>query len=107
MREGAPWLDKRAIAAHLSCSVRSIESALAEGMPHAVIFGRPKFKIAQAEAWLEQAGHLEIRGDWPTTPPTILPLASTLRVDNKSARPRDHADGPGRREASPHVSTEA
>jgi hypothetical protein len=28
-----PWLDKRALAEHLSCSVRSIQLALAEGLP--------------------------------------------------------------------------
>ena len=50
------WLDKRGLAAHLACSVRSIETALTEGMPHAVIFGRVKFQASEVEAWLEQAG---------------------------------------------------
>jgi hypothetical protein len=58
-----PWLDKRRLAAHLSCSVRSVESALAEGCPHAVIFGRPKFRVSEVEPWLERTGHLERRGD--------------------------------------------
>jgi hypothetical protein len=54
-----PWLDKRGLAVHLACSVRSVETALAEGMPHAVIFGRPKFKVSIVEPWLEQHGYIE------------------------------------------------
>lgn len=52
------WLDKRGLAAHLSCSVRSIQTALTEGMPHAIIFGRVKFRVSQVEPWLEAHGHL-------------------------------------------------
>jgi hypothetical protein len=58
-----PWLDKRALAEHLSCSVRSIQTALAEGMPHAVIFGRVKFRVSEVEPWLEARGHLVRAGD--------------------------------------------
>ena len=58
-----PWLDKRGLAEHLACSVRSVETALAEGMPHAVIFGRVKFQVATVEPWLEQRGYLKHRGD--------------------------------------------
>lgn len=54
-----PWLDKRGLAAFLSCSVRSIETALSEGLPSTRIFGRPKFKATEAEAWLEAHGYLE------------------------------------------------
>jgi hypothetical protein len=53
-----PWLDKRGLAAHLCCSVRSIQTALAEGMPHAVIFGRVKFRVSDVEPWLEACGYL-------------------------------------------------
>jgi hypothetical protein len=53
-----PWLDKRGLAQHLSCSVRSIEHAVAGGLPHAVIFGRVKFQVPTVEAWLEHHGHL-------------------------------------------------
>ena len=53
-----PWLDKRALAAHLACSIRSIQTALADGMPHAVIFGRVKFRVSEVEPWLEANGHL-------------------------------------------------
>lgn len=52
------WLDKRGLAEHLCCSTRSIESAQAEGMPHAIIFGRVKFRVSEVEAWLERTGHL-------------------------------------------------
>lgn len=57
-----PWLDKRACAEHFGCSVRSIETAVAEGMPHAIIFGRPKFQATEVEQWLERTGRLERRG---------------------------------------------
>jgi hypothetical protein len=77
------WLDKRALAEHLSCSVRSIETAVADGMPHAVIFGRVKFKVHEVEAWLEHSGRLQRRGE-PTD--TLL--------DEESARRRCTAAGP-------------
>ena len=54
-----PWLDKRALAEHLSCSIRSIQTALADGMPHTIIFGRVKFRVSEVEPWLEAHGHLE------------------------------------------------
>jgi len=57
-RELEPWLDKRGLAQHLACSVRSIQTALAEGMPHAIIFGRVKFRVSEVEPWLEARGHL-------------------------------------------------
>jgi hypothetical protein len=64
-----PWLTKRELAEHLKCSVRSIETALAEGMPHAVIFGRVKFRASEVEPWLEDHGHLRrIPSYWPTAP---------------------------------------
>jgi hypothetical protein len=61
LRGAEPWLDKRELAQHLSCSVRSIETALAEGLPHAVILGRVKFRVSEVEPWLEAHGHLERR----------------------------------------------
>lgn len=57
------WLDKRGLAEHLACSIRSIETAVADGMPHAVIFGRVKFQVPDVEAWLEHTGRLQRRGD--------------------------------------------
>ena len=53
------WLDKRQLAEHLACSVRSIQTALAEGCPHALIFGRVKFRVSEVEPWLEANGHLQ------------------------------------------------
>jgi hypothetical protein len=84
-----PWIDKRGLAEHLSCSVRSIQTALAEGLPHAVIFGRVKFQVPTVEQWLEEHGHLvRHNGDHGTlgaggdgTPPALTrggsPHAST------------------------------
>ena len=57
-----PWLDKKRLADHFSCSTRSIENALAAGMPHARIFGRPKFQVSTVEPWLEQHGYLDYDG---------------------------------------------
>ena len=50
-----PWLDKRGLAEHLSCSVRSIQTALAEGLPHAVIFGRVKFQVSDGRTMARAA----------------------------------------------------
>ena len=58
-----PWLDKRGLAEHLSCSVRSIQTALSEGMPHVRLFGRVKFRVSEAEPWLETNGYLVRCGD--------------------------------------------
>jgi hypothetical protein len=77
------WLDKRGLAQHLACSVRSIELAVAEGMPHAIIFGRAKFQADEVERWLEQTGRLQRRGD----------PADTI-THNEPARRRANATGP-------------
>jgi hypothetical protein len=61
--ERESWLDKRGLAAHLSCSVRSIELAIVDGLPHAIIFGRAKFRASEVEAWLQATGRLERCGD--------------------------------------------
>jgi hypothetical protein len=57
-----PWLDKRALAAHLGCSIRWLEYRIEEGLPHAMLAGRIKFRASEAEPWLEQHGHLKRRG---------------------------------------------
>jgi hypothetical protein len=86
-----PWLDKRGLAAHLCCSVRSIQTALAEGMPHAVIFGRVKFQVSEVEPWLEARGYLVRHGDR---------IGGTLVLERERAggadtpRPRTRGDAP-------------
>lgn len=57
-----PWLGKQRLAEYFDCSVRSIELAISEGMPHAVAFGRVKAKPSEVEAWLERTGRLLRRG---------------------------------------------
>jgi hypothetical protein len=57
-----PWLTKAAAAEFWGCSERSIELAMERGMPHARIFGRPKFRPSEVEPWLEENGLL-IRSD--------------------------------------------
>jgi hypothetical protein len=54
-----PWLDKKRLILHLSCSERWIEYRMEEGLPHARIAGRVKFRISEVERWLEQHGYLE------------------------------------------------
>jgi hypothetical protein len=57
------WLDKRGLAAHLACSVRWIERRMEQGMPHAHIAGRAKFRASEVEAWLERHGEIERKGE--------------------------------------------
>lgn len=71
------WLDKRALADHYSSSVRSIETALAEGLPHAVIFGRVKFQVSQTDPWLRERGYLR-ESDQPRTVVTTSNGAAPL-----------------------------
>jgi hypothetical protein len=61
--EPEPYLTKAALATHLACGVRSIETAMSEGMPHSMIFGKAKFQIAQVEPWLQRHGYIERRLD--------------------------------------------
>lgn len=87
-----PWLDKRGLADHLSCSVRSIQTALAEDLPHAVIFGRVKFQVSEVEPWLEAQGYLVRHGHDNS--------GGTLVVNTKRAggadtpRPRTRGEAP-------------
>ena len=53
------WLDKHGLAEHLKCSERWIVSRMDDGMPHARIAGRVKFRASEVEAWLESHGYLE------------------------------------------------
>lgn len=54
-----PWLDKRDLARHLRCSVRSIERFAQQGMPYSTIVGRAKFQVSAVLPWLEEHGHAE------------------------------------------------
>jgi hypothetical protein len=54
-----PWLDKKALAAHLSCGERWIEYRVKEGMPSWKIAGKVKFRASEVEAWLTENGHME------------------------------------------------
>jgi hypothetical protein len=58
------WLDKKAAAKHWACSTRSLDYAIREGMPHAVVFGRVKFLVSESQPWLEANGYLERRGGY-------------------------------------------
>jgi hypothetical protein len=54
-----PWLDRKALAQHFDCSVRSIELRMAEGMPCWRVMGRIKFRISEVEPWLVEREHIE------------------------------------------------
>lgn len=56
------WLDKAAIADYLGVSTSFVEKRMAEGLPHAIIGRRTKFRPAEVEPWLEEHGHLIRRG---------------------------------------------
>jgi hypothetical protein len=55
-----PWLDRKALAEHLGCSVRSVELRMAEGMPCWRVMGRVKFRISEVEPWLEERGYIRV-----------------------------------------------
>lgn len=57
-----PWVTKAELAGHLATGVRWIEYRMAEGMPHAMIGGKAKFRASVVEKWLLEHGHLEERG---------------------------------------------
>jgi hypothetical protein len=61
---GEPFLDRKKLADHYSCSVRSIELALSEGMPHKIGFGRVKFQVSKVEPWLREHGYLREGATW-------------------------------------------
>lgn len=60
---GERWLDKAGIAEQFACSIRWIECRMEDGMPHAHIAGRAKFRVSEVEPWLQEHGHIERRGE--------------------------------------------
>lgn len=60
---GDRWLDKTGISEHYSCSIRWIERRMEEGLPHAHIAGRAKFRVSEVEPWLQEHGHIQVRGE--------------------------------------------
>lgn len=57
------WLDKKGIASHFACSPRWIELRMEEGLPHAHIAGRAKFRVSEVGPWLDAHGHIERKGE--------------------------------------------
>lgn len=85
-----PWLTKQQLAEHYACGedgkggdARPIETAMTEGMPHAVIFGRVKFRVSETDRWLEEHGRLRRRGDGKVVP--IRPESDAIGVSNVQA----------------------
>jgi hypothetical protein len=57
-------------------------------MPHALIFGHVKVRVSKADAWLEEHGYLERRGEWAHDGPTsnTAPAAPNSRSVRAGAR---------------------
>jgi phage terminase Nu1 subunit (DNA packaging protein) len=83
------WLDKRKLADHCSCSVRTIETWMAAGMPRWTLGGRPKFRVSEVERWLLGAGYLrQVAGG------TSVALDDERGGDATASRPRTHGGKP-------------
>jgi hypothetical protein len=54
-----PYVDKRAIAEHYSCGVRTVEEWLRQGAPSALIAGRRKFRLSVLDPWLRRASLID------------------------------------------------
>ena len=52
-----PWLDYKALAAHFSTSVRTVQMWKAEGMPMRMLDGKCKGQLSEILPWLETHGH--------------------------------------------------
>jgi hypothetical protein len=74
-----PWLTIEGAADYWGCSSRSIKYALAEGMPHKRIFGKPKILASEAEPWLFATGRatLVVGSDNGAAPATTDPPPDT------------------------------
>jgi hypothetical protein len=53
VRPEEPWLSKTEVAKHFSCSTRSVEIAMRDGLPYRQLFGRSKFRASEVQAWLD------------------------------------------------------
>lgn len=53
-----PWVTLKELAAHLKTSERYLKYRISEGMPSVLIGGRRKFKVSEAEGWLEAEGYM-------------------------------------------------
>lgn len=93
LAQQGPWFDKRALAAHYSCSVRTVEEWMAEGIPHAIIAGRVKFKVAECERWLERHERIQLRGDRQGGTVVVGSESGAASADN-GHRPRHEERGP-------------
>jgi hypothetical protein len=55
-----PYLTVKDAAKHWGTCERSVRYALAEGMPHDIVFGRPKILASRAEPWLFDTGRATV-----------------------------------------------
>lgn len=60
-----PWIDRRGLADYLGCSVRWLEDRQKDGIPHAILAGRIKYKVSRVEPWLEANGYLKVHEGEP------------------------------------------
>jgi hypothetical protein len=81
-----PWLDRKALADHLGCSVRSVELRMAEGMPCWKVMGRVKFLVDEVTPWLVEHGHIERA--------TVVAGSSNGAATATTAPPHDQGGNP-------------
>jgi hypothetical protein len=55
-----PWLDREGAARYFACSTSSIDKARQAGMPHKIVFGKPKFLASECEPWLYETGRVTV-----------------------------------------------
>ncbi len=53
-----PWVDKRTVARHIGCSVRTVENYMKLGMPYVKRFanGPVRFRLSEVDAWMRGRG---------------------------------------------------
>jgi hypothetical protein len=79
-----PWLDYKALAAHFSTSVRTVQTWKAEGMPMQMLDGKCKGQLSEILPWLATHGH---EGYVSRPEPTTVAVGSTNRGGTADSGP--------------------
>ena len=54
------YMDKKALADHLSVSVSTIGRMMRAGMPYSTASGSPRFRTADVDLWMRTEGHRNV-----------------------------------------------
>jgi hypothetical protein len=90
------WLTPKQLAGHLAMSPRWVAYRVREGMPHVLIAGKPRFKAAEVDQWLEETGHLTRR---ETLNQSATDASGAASAGN-GHRPRHEEAGPHAKQAA-------